>query len=98
MKIKQTDKEISFTFPRYQKRSNPYDEKGDYGEYSTFTGLIIHHKDGQSDEIGFAGTIDMDYKGKPDQVSDFIVVWYGEEEEFRKECERLQINVYEMEV
>jgi hypothetical protein len=83
MKIKQTEKEISFTFPRYQKRINPYDEKGDYGEY---------------DEMGFAGTIDMDYKGKPDQISDFVVMWDGEEEEFRKRCKELQINVSEMEV
>lgn len=99
MKIEKTDKEINFIFPRHQKRSNPYDEKSDFGEYPTFTGLIIHHrKDGQYDEMGFAGTIDMDYKDKPDQVSDFVVMWDGGEEEFRKECEKLQINIFEMEV
>lgn len=99
MKIEQTNGEISFSFSRYQKRFNPYDENGYFGEYPTFTGLIIHHrKDSQYDEMGFAGTIDMDYKDKPDQVSDFIVMWNGGEEEFRKECEKLQINIHEMEV
>lgn len=99
MKIGQTDNEINFTFPRYQKRLNPYDEESDFGEYPTFTGLIVRHrKDNQYDEMGFARTIDMDYKGKPDQVSDFVVMWDGGEEEFKKECEKLQIGIFEMEV
>jgi hypothetical protein len=52
MKIEYTNEEISFSFPRYKKRFNPYDEDGDFGKYPTFTGLIIHHrKDSHYDEM-----------------------------------------------
>lgn len=99
MKIDYNDKEITFTFPRFDKRVNPYMEDGaDCGTYPVFTGLIIHHnKNGNWNEMGFARTIDMDYKGKPDQVSDFIVRWDGGEEEFRAKCKELNLNIHEME-
>jgi hypothetical protein len=100
MKITHTPTEITFTFPRFAKRWNPYDEDGDHGEYPVFTGLIIRHKKNGSDwdEIGFAGTIDMDYKEKPDQVADIIVAWHGKEEDFINKCEELGIGVMIMEI
>lgn len=104
MEIYKRDNKIIFEFPVESNRYNPYgsdeeNEKGVFGTYPYFTGLIVRHrKDGSDwDEIGFAGTIDMDYAGKPDQVSDFIVSWNGEEDEFRKKCEELGIGIHEYE-
>lgn len=96
MKIDIQDKEISFTFPRFQQRYNPYDEDGDYGEHPTFTGLIIRHrKDGNYyDELGFASTIDRDYKGKDDDIGDFIVKWFDSEESFVEICKKLKIDIH----
>jgi hypothetical protein len=97
MKINKDENEVTFTFARYGKRSNPYnDSEGE--EYPLFTGLIIRHrKNGKDwDEMGFAATIDMDYKGKPDQTGDFIVKWHGSEEDLIKECEELNIGVDEL--
>lgn len=89
---------ISFSFPEKSKRLNPYDEDGDYGEYPTFTGLIVHNrKSGNNfDEVGFAQTIDMDYKGKPDQVGGILVGWFGDVKDFKKECKKLGIGWQEM--
>ena len=67
------------------------------GNYPSFTGVIIHHKgENDYDEVGFAGTIDMSYAGKPDQFSDIIVKWDGDVESFKKKCAELDINWAEM--
>lgn len=96
MTITKKDGIISFNFEESQKRFNPYDEDGDYGTYPTFTGLILHNKkDCDLSEIGFAMTIDMDYKGKSDQVGPIVIGWFGSEEEFRKICKKTKINIYE---
>jgi hypothetical protein len=94
---KEGDKFI-FEFPTELPRWNQYmedAEAGTLGYYPFFSGLIIHHrKDGNDyDEIGFAGTIDMSYKDKGDQISDFIVMWDGDEESFIKKCGELGIDV-----
>ena len=101
MKIYKQDNKIIFEFPAELPRQNPYmedDEQHLLGTYPTFTGLIVRHRkdDSHYDEIGFAGTIDMDYADKPDQVSDIIVAWDGTEEEFRKVCAELRLNIFEM--
>ena len=97
MNIYKKDNKIVFEIEEFAKRVNPYDPDGDYGEYPTLTGLIIHHKtDGYYDEMGFAVTIDMDYKGKTDQVGDFLVSWFGEEDTFRKKCKELGIGIHEI--
>ena len=101
MKIEFDEEKISFTYPRNQNRVNPYMDDGEFcGEYPTFTGLIVrHNKDGNDwDEIGFAYTIDMDYKGKDDQVGSFAVMWEGEEEDFIKKCKELGIGIHELSV
>ena len=70
----------------------------DVGEYSTLTGLIIRHdKNGNNwDEIGFANTIDMDYKDKADQVGNFLVMWDGEEKDFIELCKKWGIGIEEI--
>ena len=70
----------------------------DVGEYPTLAGLIIRHRnDGNYyDEMGFAQTIDMDYKGKMDQVGDFVIKWHGSEEDFIEKCKELGLDIQEM--
>ena len=102
--IKKKDK-IIFEFDRFEKRLNPYmiDKDGnpeDVGKYPTFTGLIVRHRKGGNDwdEMGFAMTIDRDYKGKCDDVGDFIVKWYDSESKFKKECTKLGLNIMEINI
>jgi len=94
MKIKTTKNKITFTFDRYGDRYCPWSEKI-VGKHRNFTGLIFIDKDG-NEEIGFAQTIDMSYKGKPDQIGSFLVRWYGEKDDFIKECEKMEIDISEM--
>lgn len=94
MKITKRKDKIIFEFPARLKRVNPYDEDEVGETYPFFTGLIIKHRKGSNrwDEIGFAQTIDMAYKDKPDQTSDFIVKWTGEEKAFIVQCKILGIS------
>ena len=92
MKIEKKEHTITFEFPLESPRYNPYmgdDEQ--HGSYLTFTCLIVRH-DGY-DEMGFAGTIDRNYKGKDDDVGDIIVVWDGEEKEFIEKCRELEFGL-----
>ena len=50
----------------------------------------------QYDEIGFANTIDRDYKGKYDDVNGFVVMWYNGEESFKKKCKELGLGICEI--
>lgn len=97
MEIFKRGNKIVFEFPETLKRFNPYDEEADYGSYPYFTGVIMHHKENGNDydEIGFAGTIDMDYKDKPDQISDIIVKWCEGSDSFKKKCDELGIDLIE---
>ena len=95
MKITKTKDKITFEFEAERPRYNPYmsdEEQALLGTYPIFTGLIWRGKSG-NDKIGFAYTIDMDYKGKPDQISDFAVMWDGSEESFIQKCKELKIDV-----
>ena len=103
MKYEKIKDNIIITIPFWEKRINPYmiDENGkpeDVGSYPTLTGLIVRHdKNGNNwEEIGFAYTIDMDYKDKPDQVDGFAVMWDGEEEDFVKLCKEWKIGIHEI--
>jgi len=98
MKIQKRKNKIIVEIPFWSKRQNPYMEDENVGEYPTLTGLIVRHKkDGNDyDEIGFAQTIDMSYKDKPDQVNGFVIMWQGEEEDFIKKCKELGIGIDEI--
>ena len=102
-KIYKKNNKIIVEIPFFSERFNPYMIKPDgepeyVGKYPTLTGLIVkHRKNGNYyDEIGFALTIDMDYKGKQDQVGGFVIMWYDSEEEFRKKCNELGLGIYEL--
>jgi len=91
MKIYKREGKIIVEIDYWSKRSNSYMLDEDVGEYPTLTGLIVRNKG--CDELGFAQTIDMDYKGKPDQIGDFIVKWHDGEDEFREKCFELGIGI-----
>ena len=92
MNIKQNKNQIVIEIPMWSKRNNPYDDDGDYGLYNTLTGLIVKNKNGL-DEIGLAYTIDMDYKGKDDQVGGFAVM-LNSEMELVDICEKLKLDIH----
>ena len=99
MKIYRKKDTIIVEIPFWSKRSKPYmPDDADCGEYPTLTGLIVRHdKDGNDwDEIGFAQTIDMGYKDKPDQTNGFVVMWDGEEKDFVKLCKEWGIGIDEI--
>lgn len=79
---------IEMRVPLMTTRNNPWDE-----DYHPPMPNILGHIAG--DEMGFAYWIDMDYKGKGDQVSMLWWIWNGEKEEFIKLCKELGIEVVE---
>jgi len=85
------DGHLVIRVPLLSDRYNPY-EDGITGDMPTFTGLIIPQKN-----MGFAFTIDMDYKDKPDQWGDIEFNWVGDRESFIKKCSELGIDVVEYE-
>jgi hypothetical protein len=46
--------------------------------------------------MGFCYRIDMDYKGKDDQWTDYFFKWFGNRNEFGKLCKQLAIDVVEI--
>ena len=94
---KEKDK-IVIEIPFWSARSNPWMDESP-GDYPTLTGLVmIHNKDGNDwDEMGFAYTIDMDYKDKADQYTDIMFHFGGEQKDFEKLCAKLGIGVVVLE-
>lgn len=103
MEILKQDGYIVFRFPEQKPRVSPYDrdefinlvEAGPFDFYSTFTGLIVPQKNCNQPEMGFALTIDMDYKDKPDQWGEIAVRWFGEKQAFVDKCVEMGIEVFE---
>ena len=78
--------EIKLIVPLKTKRHNPYDE--DYEEeMNNIIGLI--KKD--FEKCGFAYKIDMSYKGKSDQWTDYFYLYNGGIDDFKKLCKKLSI-------
>lgn len=91
MKVYKKDKKIIFEIPCDSPRYDPYAEK-EYGSHPTLVGLISLDELG-SKEFGWANVIDMNYKGKPDQFTDYLIKWWGSEEEFVKICKEIGVDV-----
>lgn len=88
------DGHLVIRVPLLSKRSNPWDE--DYEEdMDNLIGLIVPRKGWSDPEIGFAFTIDMAYKDKPDQWGDIEFKWLGDRDSFVKKCEELGIDWFE---
>ena len=88
-KIYKKDDKLIIEIPLKKRRFNGYEEmatgNGDTGEMDSILGVIA------GDEIGFANWIDMDYKGKDDQISTLFYEYCGEEEDFKVLCKELGI-------
>lgn len=97
--FKKIKDKIVIEIPFWSARQNPWMDVSP-GDYPTLTGLIIrHNKDGNDwNEMGFAYTIDMDYKDKPDQYTDIVFHYDGEEKEFEKLCKKFDIGLAILEV
>lgn len=87
-KIYKKDGKLVIEIPLKTKRYNPYDEK-DYGdEMDNIIGLI------ESDiDMGFCFRIDMSYKGKDDQWTDYFFKWLGSKDVFEKMCKDLNFDI-----
>lgn len=101
MEILRKKDKIIVEIDYWAERMNPYMINGEpeyVGEYPTLTGLIVRHRNEGNcyDEIGFAHTIDMDYKDKPDQVDGFVIMWDDGENEFREKCKELGLGIQEI--
>lgn len=88
------DNKIILEIPVWSKRSNPYMEGEDVGEFQTLIGIICKDKSG-NDELGFAEQIDMDYKDKGDQWTDIKYQFWSDKEDFIKLCKELEITYFE---
>lgn len=92
IKYKKTKDKIIIEIPFWSRRYNPIMDKY-VGKYPTLTGVVIENRKGGNDfdEVGFALTIDMDYKDKPDQWTDIWFQYKGEAKEFAKLCAKWNI-------
>ena len=88
---KKEGNDLIITIPFKKRRFNYYNEMatgdGDVGEMDTIIGLY-------EDEYnnGLAYRIDMDYKGKDDQCSDYFYKLNGTKEEFEEMIKELGID------
>lgn len=82
---------LSFEIPITVKRNNPYAEE-DCGLMDNIIGLI------DKDKFGLAKTIDMSYKGKADQYTDFFLdlSFFMDEKEFEQLCEKNKISIIKL--
>jgi hypothetical protein len=80
---------IELSIPLTTNRYNPYMGDDPVGTMDNIIGVIA------GNDIGFSYLIDMDYKGKDDQISTLFYLYEGEEDEFKKLCQSLGISYYE---
>jgi len=81
--------------PLKTERLNSYDE--DYhAKMNNIAGLIERRESNVAPcyvRMGFCYVIDMQYKGKEDQFTDFFFEYSGGQEEFEELCKKLKINI-----
>ena len=94
-KIYRKKDKIIIEIPFYNERSNPYDQSF-HEQMNNIVGLICPEKGCSEPEMGFSKNIDMSYKGKPDQETDFFYKYWGKKEDFIKLCKDLEIEVREI--
>lgn len=90
-KIYKKGKNLIIEIPLVGQRINPYDPdlKRDM---KNICALITKDKDG-NEEMGFCKYIDMEYKGKTDQFTDFFYKWWRDKVEFEEICKKLKIDI-----
>ncbi|MFA7301807.1 MAG: hypothetical protein WC069_05875 [Candidatus Shapirobacteria bacterium] len=77
---------LIITIPLKTNRANPYDD-----EYRPEMDNVIGLYEGPY-ENGLCYRIDMDYKGKPDQWTDYFFKLDGSKEEFDEMCKYLGVD------
>ena len=91
-KITKEGDNLIISIPLKQRRWNPYQDMatgdGDVGEMNNLIGVVC------GDDMGFAQLIDMDYKGKSDQIGAFVFMWFGEEKELEEMCDKFGIDFF----
>lgn len=93
--IKIEENDLVIRIPLKQERHSPYDDdtwKGD-----NIIAIIEPQSNCNFPKMGFCYRIDMSYKGKPDQWTDFFYSFFGEEKEFIELCKELNIEIFEHE-
>lgn len=93
-KIYTKEKNLVIEIPLIANRSNPWDEKYNE-EMNNIVAVIEPDKYSNIPKMGFCYNIDMDYKDKPDQHTDFFYLYNGEEYDFKKLCKELKIELIE---
>ena len=73
--------------PLRTKRFNPYMEEY-VGEMDNIIAIVENDHD-----MGFCYRIDMEYKGKDDQWTDYFYKFHGSPEEFEKICKKLKVDI-----
>ena len=98
MKIERKEDNLVISIPLYTRRFNPHNDmvgkNPDIGQMDNIVG-VINNCDG-NEETGFMFLQDMSYKGKDDQLTDWVVKTFHEPDEFRKLCQKLKINLWEV--
>ena len=86
-KIYTKKNKLIIEIPLIAKRYCPFEEKV-IGDMDNVIALIENEND-----MGFCYSIDMGYKGKPDQWTDYFFKWFGEKKEFEQLCKKLKIGI-----
>lgn len=89
-KIYTTKKELVIKIPLLQKRHWVYDD--DEWEDENII-AVIEEQENSGLEMGFCYRIDMSYKGKSDQWTDFFYKFHGDEDEFVKLCRSIKMDI-----
>ena len=90
MKISKKKNNLEIIIPLKTHRSNPYMGDEFHPEMDNLIGLVENEND-----FGFCYRIDMDYKDKPDQWTDYVLKLDKDmdEEEFRDLCTKYKIDI-----
>jgi len=88
MNITKDENDLIIRVPLKANRSNLYDREF-HDEMNNIVGVIA------GNDCGFCNYIDMDYKGKPDQHTDFFYKYFGSDDKFRELCKTLEIDLIE---
>ena len=90
--IYKKDDKLIIEIPLLADRWNPYSDSV-VGTMPNIIGVIEQVKNSTEPEMGFAYRIDMSYKGKDDQWTDFFFKWFDDQKSFKKLCKDLGIDI-----
>lgn len=76
--------------PLKTERCNPY--MVEMEEYADEMDNIIALIENENN-MGFCYRIDMSYKGKDDQYTDYFFKWFGQQKKFEEVCKKLNIDI-----